>query len=716
VNLAAALATDCRDRARHHRDGGLDALEVVAGLPPGACTGWGEPGEAPRLPEGTAVPMLLLSGGYDAFQPDTAAVARRIGPAARHLEIPFASHAVRGSGVCARQIVGAWVDAPTAAPATTCLARASAPPFLLAVDVIPAVPRLMGRAGGPPAAALLGLGGVTIASSAGLFWPAGAALVGRLRRRASPRIAGSGWAALAALGALVSVLGLIGAVALAFQEARAALAFGLPVGWGAIRWLLVPGVVCALGAVQAAFRGRSWRVGLAGGGALVAFCAQAVLGLAPLPLRCCRGCVRVYVPGDRGAFREATERVHWVPSFMKTPFPRTARWMQDDQTPLPRPVLALLLLLSVGWGAWFFLGSVKVYAVSQVARTEVDTMAHGVQTPVAGVVTENRLRLGQRVEEGQVLLVLDSTAERLQLVQEQARRMGLQRTAESMKRQLDAEKAAVLAQQREASAAAQAAFARGRAARTVSDQASEEDKLIRQLRENALATGMEAMKSASEARRQSTEAAASSLEASRIAAQGQVGVADRMIQVLRLEHQLTGLQNDLDLSDATMGRLQFEIERKTLRAVVSGSVADLSPVPVGSTLDQGQKVAVVVPEGSHRVVARFSPSEAVGRVKPGQQGIVRLDAFPWTEYGVLRIQVGQLAHEPQEGLVRAELLVHGKNDAIPLGHGLTGSVEIELEELPPARLLLRSAGQLMAPAATTPPSPPQTSPPSARLP
>jgi membrane fusion protein (multidrug efflux system) len=343
-------------------------------------------------------------------------------------------------------------------------------------------------------------------------------------------------------------------------------------------------------------------------------------------------------------------------------------------------------------------------------------MAHGVQTPVAGVVTENRLRLGQRVEEGQVLLVLDSTAERLQLVQEQARRMGLQRTAESMKRQLDAEKAAVLAQQREASAAAQAAFARGRAARTVSDQASEEDKLIRQLRENALATGMEAMKSASEARRQSTEAAASSLEASRIAAQGQVGVADRMIQVLRLEHQLTGLQNDLDLSDATMGRLQFEIERKTLRAVVSGSVADLSPVPVGSTLDQGQKVAVVVPEGSHRVVARFSPSEAVGRVKPGQQGIVRLDAFPWTEYGVLRIQVGQLAHEPQEGLVRAELLVHGKNDAIPLGHGLTGSVEIELEELPPARLLLRSAGQLMAPAATTPPSPPQTSPPSARLP
>ncbi|MCU0658419.1 MAG: HlyD family secretion protein [Polyangiaceae bacterium] len=399
---------------------------------------------------------------------------------------------------------------------------------------------------------------------------------------------------------------------------------------------------------------------------------------------------------------------------MKIPFPRTARWMQDDQNPLPRPVLVLLVVLSVAWGAWFFLGSVKVYAVTQIARTEVDTMAHGVQSPVAGVVTENWLKLGQRVERGQPLLALDTTAERLQLAQEQARRVGLQRTLDTLRRQLDAEKAAVQAQQREASAATQAALARGRSVRAQSEQAVEENKLVQELQKNALASGLEALRSASEARRQTSEATAFNLEANRVAAQGQVSVADRMIQVLRLEYQITSLQNDLDLSDATSGRLQFEIERKTLRAAVSGVVADLTPVPTGGTVGVGQKVAVLVPEGEYRLVARFAPSEAVGRVKPGQQGIARLDAFPWTEFGVLRVEVGQLAHEPQEGLVRAELLVTSRNDHIPMSHGLTGGVEIELEEMPPFRLLLRTAGQLMAPPAPAP-TIKETSP-SAQLP
>jgi membrane fusion protein (multidrug efflux system) len=56
-----------------------------------------------------------------------------------------------------------------------------------------------------------------------------------------------------------------------------------------------------------------------------------------------------------------------------------------------------------------------------------------------------------------------------------------------------------------------------------------------------------------------------------------------------------------------------------------------------------------------------------------------------------------VAGEIRNGKVRVELAVLAGNAAgnsrIPLQHGIPGSVEIEVERISPAVLLLRSAGQ-----------------------
>lgn len=399
---------------------------------------------------------------------------------------------------------------------------------------------------------------------------------------------------------------------------------------------------------------------------------------------------------------------------MKIPFPRTTRWMADEHSTLPAPVLLLLALVAVGWGAWLFLGRVRVYAVAQSARVEVTSLAHAVQPPVAGVVSESNLSLGREVVQGDVLLVLDTTVERLQMGQEEAKMQGLRRAIEALQRQLQAEADATQAQVQAAQVAAQVARARGQVARTLSEEARREDQMVQELRTNALATGIEALKSASEVRRQQAEAAAASLEARRVAATGTIEMKDRIVRQLTVEHTLSTLQTDLDMSQATLLRWQNDIARRTIRAAVSGTVADLVPVSPGTSLTEGQKIAVIVPRSSYRVVARFAPAEAVGRVLPNQPATVRLDAFPWTEYGALSARVHQVAHEPQDGLVRVELeLSPSEQSPIVLGHGLTGSVEIGLEQTAPWRLLLRAAGQVMA--TSNPPSPRPSSP-SAHLP
>jgi membrane fusion protein (multidrug efflux system) len=94
-------------------------------------------------------------------------------------------------------------------------------------------------------------------------------------------------------------------------------------------------------------------------------------------------------------------------------------------------------------------------------------------------------------------------------------------------------------------------------------------------------------------------------------------------------------------------------------------------------------------------VAEFSPA-ALGRIQPGQAARLRLDGFPWVQYGSLAVKVLRVGSELRAGRIRVELDVPHASSRIPLQHGLPGAVEIEVERVAPATLLLRVAGRLVA--------------------
>ena len=279
VNLAALLATDCRDRARHHVEGEDDGtLRLLAGLPPGTCASWTAPGEAPRWPWGTPVPMLLLAGGYDSFQPDAAAIAARIGPAARLVELPFAAHGARGAGPCVREIAAGWLADPTRAPDLDCVATMVPPPFLREVVPLAGVAALASAATPSPWAIVL-VAALVVALLAGF----GAPLLARLRHRPIPNPAASRAAALASVLLLLAIAVPAFALASAGAGARAIGMFGLPAPAGHAAWLLWPAALLALLALMAALRDRRFAAGIASVAVLVAVGAAAGIGLLPMP-------------------------------------------------------------------------------------------------------------------------------------------------------------------------------------------------------------------------------------------------------------------------------------------------------------------------------------------------------------------------------------------------------------------------------------------------
>jgi membrane fusion protein (multidrug efflux system) len=111
---------------------------------------------------------------------------------------------------------------------------------------------------------------------------------------------------------------------------------------------------------------------------------------------------------------------------------------------------------------------------------------------------------------------------------------------------------------------------------------------------------------------------------------------------------------------------------------------------------EGEKIAGILPEGRLLAVAQFPPAAALGRIAPGQPAKIRLEGFPWAQWGAVPAVVQRVAAEVRDGAVRVELAIDPSQAIhVPLQHGLPGSVEVEVERTTPARLLLRISGKLL---------------------
>jgi membrane fusion protein (multidrug efflux system) len=399
---------------------------------------------------------------------------------------------------------------------------------------------------------------------------------------------------------------------------------------------------------------------------------------------------------------------------MTTPFSRTLRSI--EQAPLRAPVLAIASagVLAAAAAAWLTRGSVTVYAVSQRARFEVGEAAHPVEPPVAGVVARSALSLGRQVRAGDELLVLETGLEQARLGREEARLASAEGSLAALEQEIKAETDAMALERRAARAAVGAAKARAAAAKIAAKSASQQDASIRALRENQLASGLEALASANAVERQQAEATVERLTADEVGALRSTSLGDRLVRIARLVRSRTETQGQVDAARAAVEELRREIALRTVRSPVDGVIADVAPLTPGAFLAAGRRLATVVPPGALRLVAHFAPADAVGRMRPGQPATVRLDGFPWGQYGTVGAAVEYVATEPRDDAIRVELRVSRPNPHVPMGHGLTASVEAEVERVTPLALLLRSIGQLAAgrlsPGAPAPP--PSAAPPA----
>ena len=165
-----------------------------------------------------------------------------------------------------------------------------------------------------------------------------------------------------------------------------------------------------------------------------------------------------------------------------------------------------------------------------------------------------------------------------------------------------------------------------------------------------------------------------------------LSIVDFSTKIEESEKQLAQLTNQISETELTL-RYQY------LRAPARGVVFDLQPSAPGYVVNNELPVLKIVPTDS--LVARiYISNQEIGFIKQGQKVKVRVDAYPYNEFGELsgRIQsIGSDALEPDEKFnyyrfpvtvsLSSSTLNHGKRK-LPLLTGMSVNANIVLRQRP----------------------------------
>lgn len=356
-------------------------------------------------------------------------------------------------------------------------------------------------------------------------------------------------------------------------------------------------------------------------------------------------------------------------------------------------VAALLLTL---WGIWFFWGRITVWAVSETARAEVRDEVFSVQAPVEARVVAVHIERGQEVRHGDLLIELETFQQEGQRDRTAADLRGLRAQESELNNQINRERSALdlwLNGHRARVAEATSALQK---AESAAAHAGTEEARTRKLHADELTSRGEL--DAAVSRLEQAEAEVQQLQASveRIDGDRDLQATERRNTIAKLIGDLGILQSSIAAKESQMDSLGQEVELRKIAAPADGTLAGVTTLREGAVVEVGDVLARIVPSGQIGAYALFRPADAVGRIRNGQNARMRVDGFPSTQFGTVPATVTVVDREATDGRIRVDFAIaEGRPRTIDLQHGMVGSIEVEVERLSPAAMLLRAVGKLL---------------------
>jgi HlyD family secretion protein len=179
-------------------------------------------------------------------------------------------------------------------------------------------------------------------------------------------------------------------------------------------------------------------------------------------------------------------------------------------------------------------------------------------------------------------------------------------------------------------------------------------------------------------------------------------------EILDLELQKIQEQNTFEIQmDESLESFKSQLAKwKQTYLIISpidGNVTYNKVWSENQTVGAGELIATVIPDNETKIIGKIDiPSVGMGKIKPGQNVNIKLDNYPYMEFGMLRGKIKTISLVPvvaEQGIfytAEVELpsdLVSNYGKKIPFSQNLTGTAEIITDDL---RLLERFLNPMRA--------------------
>ncbi|MGI0499648.1 HlyD family efflux transporter periplasmic adaptor subunit [Limnospira platensis] len=154
---------------------------------------------------------------------------------------------------------------------------------------------------------------------------------------------------------------------------------------------------------------------------------------------------------------------------------------------------------------------------------------------------------------------------------------------------------------------------------------------------------------------------------------GELAVSKIKEQLKTLDGQIINLQSEIAQGDKDIESLNFELEKRVVRAQEGGTIFSLPISGVGDVVQQGGMIVEIAPQDANILLKAEMATTQSGSLQKGMAVKMKFDAYPFQDYGVvdgslIKISPTTKMQETSQGRVAIyELEIELNKTCIPSG-------------------------------------------------
>jgi hemolysin D len=406
---------------------------------------------------------------------------------------------------------------------------------------------------------------------------------------------------------------------------------------------------------------------------------------------------------------QTQEITQWSPAVQEV--------LQSPPSRLPLYALAGVLLLLGGVGTWSWFGQIDEVGKAQGKLVPQGSL-YKLQLPETGKIARLHIREGMSVQKGQVLVDLEPESLRTEIdLQRQllsTSQMRLLQT-EGLLAQAQAELSSSQQQANAAQAAQQSLITQAQARSANLSRMTRQSRADIKRHQERLDRLIPLVNAGAISREQvfSAEQAFHDREAQLIQHSGDWDNANQTIAqnrelllkqraegntaILQAQQKVQELRMQVTQSHAELSEIQSRLQmaeqrlrRRFVYAPISGTVSSLQVKNVGEVIQPGQTIAELAPQKAPLVLEARLPNREAGFARTGMPVNIKLDAYPYQEFGMLSGRVQSISPDAQTDsqlgevyklkikLDRSYIISNGR--PVQLKSGQTASAEVVIRQ------------------------------------